>query len=656
MKTTYNLKSRKFEREKPSISSLAFDRDKFPSPKQTKKFKLKFSKWLREESMAGSNTADLYKIVDVLTKCYKNNEADVDLTGLQFKSLPPHIVKQISSLKTIKTSQSIISDFENTNIAIEYLPIQPLLNEKLDPLKEEEEEVFTPGSSENSVKFPEDELQKSLQDPATPSKIISGNQGDSDQTELSSEFDEDSERFVEQSEDDKKDVDDLSIPKITKGEAEIIELGKRIEEEEHELTKYEEKLEEIKKGIKDILKKKGEYQKIADEFETRNSNDKFISDLIHESGLKKAEEFSPEDELDMQKKINELYHNPDDHNGNKLTIINSIEFLKIFTNFHLLKKLNTIPKDTKKNGLDVLAIDILMITRAFLDFTKLQDHIKSIEKLHDIIATEEGRLSNETDMAEALFKMQNISKDKTADQISQKFGKKTFDYIKQKVTFHHILEIAENINKAKTAFALCYAVENFESLDLKLPSIHLDDFKEIQSSAKDHPEQTKEIILALDKLNIDLSTSDTSLYSRLSMLLAKNIYGKEEDKIIPEVTSQDYIMDLKDKIEKISLPLFDRINLQGLETRKIESINKQILNCKIQELSKLLELQLTKMNSEQPQKITVDEESLTKSLEKSLGEILSENKLKLKKPINTPKPVSSPSRLMRCFGNSSSKD
>jgi actin-like ATPase involved in cell morphogenesis len=115
-------------------------------------------------------------------------------------------------------------------------------------------------------------------------------------------------------------------------------------------------------------------------------------------------------------------------------------------------------------------------------------------------------------------------------------------------------------------------------------------------------------------------------------------------------------MDLKDKIEKISLPLFDKINLQGLETRKIESINKQILNCKIKELSKLLELQLTKMNSEQPQKITVDEESLTKSLEKSLGEILSENKLKLKKPINTPKPVSSPSRLMRCFGNSSSKD
>ena len=583
-----------------------------------KRYKDKLKEWKNIELQYGSRDADINQISKKLVDSFKSNDEnkEIDLTGLKFIDLPTKNILKIKNLKIIRINGSDeshqLQELKDAGITIEY-----------------SDDI----SSEKNI-----------------------------QDNTSYDFSE-----IEATAEEAEEYDD---PKINQDKNFLAEDKKDPQEDNEDQQKQEAELK---------IDSQQESEESLHVNEIEESDKKSFISKLTDFAEAIDTEFLSADEIDfLHNSTIKLSENNDD-----TPISSIIQLMEIITE-------NFIEALSDKEEKKVLSKDIIMIIFSIIDKENDEDFLSKANK----IISDKIHSFSDDKIVEIIFKLKDLCNTKKPEDFSRLDGIGIVSYIRRKIIFEGLVELAEKIfietegketqegyfekysstqssenvnpnDKCIQTFSeqiyhdkimantLSYAgVIIGNSLDLGGNILNL-------NMASIYPKQD-ESLLFLDKVKSKLEKfsdeiKDESLPNFLIEIIAKDAYKEhEKDMKFSEIISQDFVKKLKDKIEEVALPIFSVIKFEEQDPKKAEAIKQQILDCKITELSKLLKLQLKKM--EKLATLDIDEkiiETLTNNLQKSFDDIKFQSgrdEIKPSSKLHNKKSQSLLTQLKKCLG------
>jgi hypothetical protein len=333
----------------------------------------------------------------------------------------------------------------------------------------------------------------------------------------------------------------------------------------------------------------------------------------------------------------------------------------------------------------VLSKDIIMIIFSIIDKQNDEDFLSRANK----IISDKIHSFSDDKIVEIIFKLKDLCNTKKPDDFSRLDGIGIVNYIRRKIIFEGLVELAEKIfieTEGKETqegyfekYSSTQSSENVNPNDKCIQtfseqiyhdkimantltyagaiignSLELDGNILNLNMASIYPKED-EPLLFLDKIRSELNEFGNeikreSLPNFLIEIIAKDAYkDNRKDMKFSEIISQDFVKKLKDKVEEVALGIFSGIKIEELDPKKAEVVKQKILDCKITELSKLLKLQLKQM--EKLATLDVNKkiiETLTTNLQKTFDDIKSE--IKPSSKIHHQKSQSLLTKLKKCLG------
>jgi hypothetical protein len=635
-----------------------------------KRYKDKLKEWKNIELQYGSRDADINQISKKLVDSFKSNDEnkEIDLTGLKFIDLPTKNILKIKNLKIIRINGSDeshqLQELKDAGITIEYS--DDISSEKniqdntsydfseIEATAEEAEEYDDPKINQDKNFLAEDKKDPQ-EDNEDQQKQVAELKIDSQQES------EESLHVNEIEESHKKSFIDKNFLAEDKKDPQEDNEDQQKQEAELKIDSQQESEESLHVNEIEESDKKSFISKLTDFAEAIDTE--FLSadeiDFLHNSTIKLSE------------------------NNDDTPISSIIQLMEIITE-------NFIEALSDKEEKKVLSKDIIMIIFSIIDKENDEDFLSKANK----IISDKIHSFSDDKIVEIIFKLKDLCNTKKPEDFSRLDGIGIVSYIRRKIIFEGLVELAEKIfietegketqegyfekysstqssenvnpnDKCIQTFSeqiyhdkimantLSYAgVIIGNSLDLGGNILNL-------NMASIYPKQD-ESLLFLDKVKSKLEKfsdeiKDESLPNFLIEIIAKDAYKEhEKDMKFSEIISQDFVKKLKDKIEEVALPIFSVIKFEEQDPKKAEAIKQQILDCKITELSKLLKLQLKKM--EKLATLDIDEkiiETLTNNLQKSFDDIKFQSgrdEIKPSSKLHNKKSQSLLTQLKKCLG------
>jgi len=635
--TTYNKTSSKKSQSVNKQTQYTYQKE--PSRNLINKYKDKLKEWKKNELELGSRDADINQISKKLVDSFKSNDEnkEIDLTGLKFIDLPTKNILKIKNLKIIRINGSDeshqLQELKYAGITIEYIH----------EVADQQQDI--PSTHEHNTSSDFSEIENS------------------EEINFNNEIRLEQLSFQETPQTNDKTIE--TIQNILDKLENILELfeKQKIENAIKDPQKEEEVVNmqgQDDEAIKDPQQDNGDRRKkeVIDQNQEseQSQTTSFISKLID---ISKAddEEFLSADEINLLDK-----NTIDLEKYDETRLI--IELMKIFTKDFI----ETLSNYEEKK---VLSKDVIKIISSIIDKQEDQDFLLKAEK----IISDKIHSFSDDKMVEIIFKLKDLCNTKKPEDFSRLDSIGIVSYIRKKIIFQGIVELAEKIGKETQkqssenistddkctqtyieqdhhdkimANTLSYAgVIIGNSLDLDGNILNL-------NMASIYPKQD-ESLLFLDKIKSKLEKfSDEikreSLPNFLIEIIAKDAYkDNRKDMKFSEIISQDFVKKLKDKVEEVALGIFSGIKIEELNPKKAEVVKQKILDCKITELSKLLKLQLKQM--EKLATLDVNKkiiETLTTNLQKTFDDIKSE--IIPSSKIHHQKSQSLLTKLKKCLG------